>query len=322
MSERLSPGRENLPSIKRKDVLGQEGQLPSSVDFMLLGKCNLACSFCFGPQHEMSSMPTEKIKSVIKTLSRNGVERIVFTGGEPTLIKDLPEILSDAKKEGLFTVLSTNGLALDSDKNLLGKLAPSLDWIALPLDGSTLEVNSKMRVGLTPDSRPKHFDSVFKVFERIRREYPQLKIKLGTVVAKPNLEDVQNIPFLLQKYGAIPDTWKLYQVSPSEYGRINYPELEIGDREFRYTVIKARRNAEKAGIKHVVEYSNATRPGKYLFINPVGEVLIVHPEENDYRSIGNILFTPEKVFSNWKKHVDQNLLQKNFEETYSTSASL
>lgn len=321
MTERLSQGKDNdLLPIKSKDAVGKEGKLPSSVDFMLLGKCNLACSFCFGPKHEMPAMETGRIKSVIQTLSGKGVERIVFTGGEPTLINDLPEILSGAKQQGLFTVLSTNGLTLDSDRNLLGKLAPSLDWIALPLDGSTPKVNSEMRVGLTPDSRPKHFDSVLRVFERVRKEYPELKIKLGTVVAKPNLEDVQDIPFLLQKYGAIPDTWKLYQVSPSEYGKINYPELEVNNMEFEWTVTKAKKNANKVGIKNVVEYSNATRPGKYLFINPLGEVLIVHPEDNDYRSIGNMITTPNKVFANWQNYVNQNLLKKNFEDTYSTSS--
>lgn len=313
--------RIELSPIGSREVSRKE-TLPSSVDFMLLGQCNLRCPFCFGPQHEIPAMETGKVKSIIQTLSRNGAERIVFTGGEPTLIKDLPEILSEAKKEGLFTVLSTNGLKLDSNPSLLEKLVPSLDWIALSLDGSTSEVNAKMRVGLTPEIGLKHFGAILRVVQRIRTDHPQLKIKVGTVVAKPNLKDVHNIPFSLRDHAAIPDTWKLYQISPSEYGKINYPELKISDDEFEKVFTKAKVNAGEAGIKNVVKYVNATRPGKYLFINPLGEVLIVDPEENDYQSIGNMLRTPEKVFASWQNYIVQDLLAKNFEDTYSTVPSL
>lgn len=310
----LSPGTSR--EVSRKETL------PSSVDFMLLGQCNLRCSFCFGPQHEIPAMETGKVKSIIQAFSRNGVERVVFTGGEPTLIRDLPEILSEAKKVGLFTVLSTNGLKLDSDPSLLEKLVPSLDWIALSLDGSTSEVNAKMRVGLTPEIGLRHFGAVLRVVQRIRTDYPQLKIKIGTVVAKPNLRDVHNIPFSLRDHAAIPDTWKLYQISPSEYGKINYSELEISDDEFEGAFVKARENAREVEIKNVAKYTNAARPGKYLFINPLGEALIVDPENNDYRSIGNILNTPKKVLTGWQIYIDQNLLSKNFEDTYSMAPSL
>src|SRR5665811_862736 len=120
-----------------KNVAEMETRLPSSVDFMLLGSCDLKCSFCFGPQHEMPAIQNDKAISIVNKLASNGVERVVFTGGEPTLIDGLPDILKAAKDRGLTTVLSTNGILLASNEELLDKIAPNLDWIALPLEGDT-----------------------------------------------------------------------------------------------------------------------------------------------------------------------------------------
>ena len=111
--------------------------LPSSADFMLLGKCNLQCPFCFGPNHELPAMQTSKVIDIIGKLAANGTQGIVFSGGEPTLIKDLPIIINEAKSRGLTTVLSTNGILLAADNRFLEAVVQNLDWISLPLDGET-----------------------------------------------------------------------------------------------------------------------------------------------------------------------------------------
>ncbi len=312
--ELLTPSIDSLRNKQDQEV--SERKLPSSVDFMLLGTCELRCAFCYGPQHEIGAMDTETVKSVLQNLSVNGVERVVFTGGEPTLIRDLDEILYEAKSQNLTTVLSSNGLRLARNRNLLDRIAPYLDWIGLPLDGDTPQANALMRVGLGQNAEERHFFSVISLIQRIQTEYPELKIKLGTVVAKPNLDHVEDIPFTLAKFDTIPDTWKLYQVSPSEYGKLNYKGLRVGDDEFEQVFHKSLRNAEAVGIPNVTKYSNATRPGKYLFIDPAGEALIVSQQNNDYHSIGNFVRNPEDVITNWRGFVDSGLLVQNFEDTY------
>lgn len=313
------PFLEGAAEINQAREITQRKRLPSSVDFMLLGTCDLRCPFCFGPQHEIRAMKTEVVKSVIQTLAANGTESVVFTGGEPTLINDLPAILREAKDNGLTTVLSTNGLRLARDPIFLEQVVSSLDWIALPLDGNTPEINGRMRIGLSGDAELKHFDTVLGLIRKLRDEYPQLKIKIGTVVAKLNLEHIVNIPEVLRRNNAIPDTWKLYQVSPSEYGKLNYDYLEVSDDEFERVSCEAERRAKEFGIPNVFKYTNATRPGKYLFINPKGDALIVDQKDNDYHTIGNIIANPEEVFNNWQAFIDEALLLKNFEETYPRS---
>lgn len=293
-----------------------EKRFPSAVNFMLLGACNLRCPFCFGPRHEIPAMQTDLAIGIVNKLASNGVERLVFTGGEPTLIKDLPVILRATKSRGLTTVLSTNGMFIASNDELLDKIASSLDWIALPLDADTSSVNAKLRVGLNADAGIKHFDAVLSLIPKIRERYPRLGIKLGTVVTQLNLDSILNIPNLLVSRNAIPDTWKLYQVSASEYGKINYVQLQVGDEEFTRVYEKAREHALGVGIPNVTKYTNQERPGKYLFINPLGEVLVVHPIANDYYSIGNILTNFNGVLNNWRNYVKNDALTANFATTY------
>lgn len=77
-------------------------------------RCNSKCGFC---KIWKDDKLKEKQDATFKDASRNiddlkkiGVNTIDFTGGEPLLNKELPDILSYAKEKGFFVKLSTNGL--------------------------------------------------------------------------------------------------------------------------------------------------------------------------------------------------------------------
>ncbi len=50
---------------------------------------------------------------------RSGIPHVVFTGGEPTLRDDLPELIAHAERNGQITGLNTNGRRL-ADRALRG----------------------------------------------------------------------------------------------------------------------------------------------------------------------------------------------------------
>jgi len=293
-----------------------EKKLPSSVDFMLLGKCNLDCSFCFGPQHEMPAIKTDLAIQTIKKLALNGVESVVFTGGEPTLINDLPKIIEAAKSAGLTTVLSTNGLLLEKNDILLNDIVKDLDWISLPLDADLPKINEKMRTGLTAEAGTKIFDAVLNLIPKIKDKYPKLGIKLGTVVAQPNLNNIVGIPELLASKNATPTIWKLYQISPSGYGKINYDSLRISEEQFEEVFAKAKESALKNNINFITKHTNADRPGRNLFINPKGDALVVRNYSNNYYRIGNFLNDFDGLVDKCKSYVNKDLVRENFETTY------
>ncbi len=94
--------------------------------------CNLHCHFCYfldriktknHPEHPFMSL--EKAKTICKTLvdvyENNAID---IQGGEPTIYKDIYELVSYCRKIGLLPTLITNGLVL-SKHDLCMKLKES-----------------------------------------------------------------------------------------------------------------------------------------------------------------------------------------------------
>jgi radical SAM protein with 4Fe4S-binding SPASM domain len=73
-----------------------------------------------------------------------GVPHIIFTGGEPTLREDLPELIAHAEQNGQITGLNTNARRL-SDPHYVEKLvAAGLDHVQITLESSEMEIHDQM----------------------------------------------------------------------------------------------------------------------------------------------------------------------------------
>ncbi len=81
-------------------------------------QCNLSCIHCYASanrQRSAEEMDTAAGKALIHDLADFGVPVILFSGGEPLLRKDIFELASLARQQGVRVALSTNG-TLISDK--------------------------------------------------------------------------------------------------------------------------------------------------------------------------------------------------------------
>jgi organic radical activating enzyme len=72
-------------------------------------------------------LTTDEWKSIIDKAWAVGIPHILFTGGEPTLRDDLPELISYAENNGQVTGLLTNGIKLGDTKYLNTLLQAGLD---------------------------------------------------------------------------------------------------------------------------------------------------------------------------------------------------
>ncbi len=103
----------------------------------LLDRCNLHCSYCRPVGAPTSNNPPvsfEKITASIEILYRMGINKVRFTGGEPTLYRRLPELIRHVKGTcpGIKLALTTNGLRL---RELARNLAEAgLDSVNISLD--------------------------------------------------------------------------------------------------------------------------------------------------------------------------------------------
>jgi uncharacterized radical SAM superfamily Fe-S cluster-containing enzyme len=110
--------------------------------------CNLSCSYCFAssaPGGEHRS--TAEIETLLDTVADAGGRPIQFSGGEPTVRNDLPELVERARDRGIDHVeVNTNGIRLATDPGYVDVLADAgVTAIYLQFDGLTSESYERIR---------------------------------------------------------------------------------------------------------------------------------------------------------------------------------
>ena len=106
--------------------------------------CNQKCVHCYATGQKYSEekeLSTEKWKEILDKCREIGVPQITFTGGEPTLRDDLPELIRYAR--WFVTRLNTNGIKLT--KEYCEKLKDSeLDGLQITFYSYDEEIHNKL----------------------------------------------------------------------------------------------------------------------------------------------------------------------------------
>ena len=131
--------------LEKVEPFTHELSAPLRVDLALTFRCQNNCSHCYaGGPHETPELTTEQWKEVIDRLHQIGVFILTFTGGEPTLRENLPELLRYGQNKGLVTGLITNGRKL-KDKSYVESLEKTgLDFIQVTLESHKPEIHDLM----------------------------------------------------------------------------------------------------------------------------------------------------------------------------------
>ncbi len=118
---------------------------PYRMDLALTYRCNNDCGHCYNARdRSFPELDTDHWKRILDQLWALGVPHIVFTGGEPTLREDLPQLIAYAESLGQITGLNTNGRRL-SDESYVGQLAEAgLDHVQITVESSVEEIHSEM----------------------------------------------------------------------------------------------------------------------------------------------------------------------------------
>ena len=112
-------------------------------------RCNLRCRYCFADGGTgQTDLSPEDCKAAIRDIVRQcGQPLIQFSGGEPTLRDDLPELVRFAREAGCsYTQVNTNGIRLAQDPGYAEKLAKAgLDIVFLQFDGTENGIYQALR---------------------------------------------------------------------------------------------------------------------------------------------------------------------------------
>jgi pyruvate formate lyase activating enzyme len=98
--------------------------------------CNLRCPWCYN--WELVMAPPEDLTGLEEAFAliekrKHLLGGVVLSGGEPTLVKELPEVIARIKSLGLPVKLDTNGMLPDTLKRICGTRDTAPDFIAMDL---------------------------------------------------------------------------------------------------------------------------------------------------------------------------------------------
>ncbi|MEM0448792.1 MAG: anaerobic ribonucleoside-triphosphate reductase activating protein [Methanomassiliicoccales archaeon] len=126
-----------IAGFNRTSLLDWDGRVAA---VLYLPGCNFRCPFCHNRElvlepEKLEEVPLELVKEFIRE-NLDFLDGVVVTGGEPTIHKDLTELIRTLRSLGLGVKLDTNGSNPDLLQDLIQ--AGLLDFVAMdikaPLD--------------------------------------------------------------------------------------------------------------------------------------------------------------------------------------------
>ncbi len=159
-------------------------------------RCPLQCPYCSNPldfaqtQQELS---TEEWVRVLRQGREMGAAQLGFSGGEPLVRQDLPELIAEARQLGYHTKLITSGLGLTEAKVNAFRDA-GLDHIQVSFRASDSELNNAVA-----GSR-KAFEQKLAMARAVKEAgYPMV---LNFVIHRHNIHQMNDIISLCERLGA------------------------------------------------------------------------------------------------------------------------
>ena len=113
--------RDGIAILERADgrSVAETYGIPLAVLLELTHRCPLQCPYCSNPvelERSGNELTTEEWKKVLTELAEIGVLQVHFSGGEPTVRKDLVELVQHATDVGLYSNLITSAVLLPREK--------------------------------------------------------------------------------------------------------------------------------------------------------------------------------------------------------------
>jgi len=263
----------NTPDLDPDTFLGMEREQPY-LNLTTPYRLDCALSYQLSEPDDARTTPGDRVKrelsteewqTILKKGWNAGIPHIIFTGGEPTLRPDLPDLIRAAEENGQVTGLLTDGQRLAERDFLHMVLQAGLDHVMILVDPDNEATWEALRKTLSEDifvtahlTITRHnADQVETVIERLAGMGVSA---LSLSALEDSLKDTLNDAYQAAAAHHIKMTWDL----PVPYSRMNPVSLEL----------------QESG-----EYSEGA--GKaWLYVEPDGDVL---PGQGINRPLGNLL---------------------------------
>ena len=120
---------------------------PMAALLELTHRCPLQCPYCSNPvelDRAKDELSTAEWCAVLDQAAALGIVQVHFSGGEPTVRRDLVDLTAHARAVGLYTNLITSGVAIDRAR-FAALVAAGLDHVQLSFQD--VDVETAERIG-------------------------------------------------------------------------------------------------------------------------------------------------------------------------------
>jgi Fe-coproporphyrin III synthase len=283
-------------------------------------RCNLKCVHCYAHAKDISfenELTTHEGKKLLDDLSDFKVPVVLFSGGEPLVRKDLPELAEYAVQKGMRAVISTNGTLITSNMaRVLKKIG--LSYVGISLDGME-QINDRFR----------GVKGAFKSAVNGIRNCQEAGIKVGLrfTINKFNVDEIPNIFDLLEEMD-IPRVCFYHLVYAGRGSNLVKDDLSHAETRKTVDLImdRTKRLHDQGKEKEVLTVDNHA-DGPYLYLrllreNPeqakkVLELLRMNEGNNSGRGIGCVSWDGE-VYADqfWRHYSFGNITHRPFSEIW------
>ncbi|MEQ5837651.1 pyrroloquinoline quinone biosynthesis protein PqqE [Marinobacter sp. NFXS9] len=159
-------------------------------------RCPLQCPYCSNPldfAETRDELDTESWFRVLREAREMGAAQLGFSGGEPLVRPDLPELIAEARRLGYYTNLITSGIGLTEEKVAQFREA-GLDHIQVSFQASDPELNDAVA------GSKKAFRNKLAMARAVHEAgYPMV---LNFVIHRHNIHQMDDIIRLCEELGA------------------------------------------------------------------------------------------------------------------------
>lgn len=174
----------------------------TSIRLEITSACNLDCQYCHNKDYanKENDLNTDEILKLIKNINQNNsIKKVLLTGGEPLMQKDIVEIISQLTNWGIKVDMVTNGISL-TEKRLKELEDAGLKRIRLSID--EVEETSTLRKGSIPQ--------ILWNKAKMIKEKSNIELCVHTVCSPANVNQLVSIYRKLIEIGA--ERWRVFEL--------------------------------------------------------------------------------------------------------------
>ncbi len=202
------PVQSNRPRMFQRDF----SQNPFIAIWEVTRACQLHCLHCRAEAQRHRNpleLTTDEGKRLIDQIAEMEHPLLVFTGGDPLEREDLFEFMRYARTKDLEIAMTPSATPRVTREALKEAQDAGLARCAFSLDGSTAAIHDKFR------GTSGSYDLTIRALETLRDI--GMPIQLNTTVSRYNLEDLEHIADLAERYATV--LWSVFFLVPTGRAR-------------------------------------------------------------------------------------------------------